>query len=409
MSKLYPEHSKTISNQVKSLTHKGLLFEAEKLCVDYLKKNPTDSHLWYHLGLLKELIYSNEEQAIECYKISGQNGNPSADYNIAVSLKKIGKFKEAEDHFKQFLERYPGDPIATTSLGLCYLSQKKFNEGYELIYNRTTPLIKKLTKNLWKPNTPLDKELVIIGDQGYGDQIQFIRYLPFITKNHNIKVAVSESLIRLFKQNYPEIEFIHKKDINPNIQALRLTDLAYVLGMNFDNIPFSEGYLKSNSSNIKNNKLKIGLCWEAGASGIRDMIKRTINVKYFEPLLNLKNIQVYSFQYTDTQDGNIKYPQMINLTKDFKDFSDTASALSSMDVIITVDTSIVHLAGALGIKTYLLLPYSADWRWFNGAISESNNYETQTPWYKSVELFRQNDYISWTEPISNIIERLKSN
>ena len=89
---------------------------------------------------------------------------------------------------------------------------------------------------------------------------------------------------------------------------------------------------------------------------------------------------------------------MINLGKDFKNFTDTAKALMAMDVLVTVDTSVAHLAGALGVKTYLLLPYATDWRWFD---------DTQTtPWYKSVEIFKQTDSISWEEPITNIINKL---
>ena len=89
---------------------------------------------------------------------------------------------------------------------------------------------------------------------------------------------------------------------------------------------------------------------------------------------------------------------MINLAKDFKSFSDTASALKAMDVVVTVDTSVAHLAGALGVKTYLLLPYASDWRWFCDTKT--------TPWYKSVEIFKQQDMISWEGEIDEVISRL---
>ena len=89
---------------------------------------------------------------------------------------------------------------------------------------------------------------------------------------------------------------------------------------------------------------------------------------------------------------------MINLAKDFKSFSDTASALKAMDVVVTVDTSVAHLAGALGVKTYLLLPYASDWRWFGDTKT--------TPWYKSVEIFKQQDMISWECEIDEVISRL---
>lgn len=401
MNELYPNESKSVANKVKALTQTGKLIEAKHVCTDYLKDNPKDPILWYHLGLLKELIYSDDRQAIECYKLAGEYGNIGAEYNIGVAYQKLGEYEEAEKHYKKFLETMPDDNNANVSLGLCYLTQKKFKQGYELVYNRKNSYAKQLTKNLWIPNTELDKELVILPDQGFGDNIQFVRYLPFL-KEHNIKVAASKQLIGLFKSNYPDIEFIYPNEINPETQALRITDSAYALNMDFDNIPFADGYLNIEPANIENNKLKVGLCWEAGSAGIRGMIDRTIHIKCFESVLNLDNIQVYSFQYTDTLNGNEKYPQMINLAKDFKDFSDTASALKSMDVVITVDTVIAHLAGALGIKTYLLLPYASDWRWFGGKYSEN----IDTPWYKSVKIFKQEDHISWEEPINNIIKLL---
>ena len=116
-------------------------------------------------------------------------------------------------------------------------------------------------------------------------------------------------------------------------------------------------------------------------------------------MLDMNEIQIYSFQKDDTLNGNERYPQMINLAKDFKDFSDTAAALKAMDVVVTVDTSIAHLAGALGVKTFLLLPYASDWRWFGDTKT--------TPWYDSVEIFKQQDCISWEKEIDEIIARLK--
>ena len=400
MSELYPDNPKTIANRVKSLTQQGKMLEAEKECIEYLQKNPINSKLWFHLGLLKELIYSDDMRAIDCYKVSGEQGNLSADYNIAVAYQKLGKYKKAEEYYKKYLDMFPDNDSGITSLGMCYLSQKKFKEGYSLFYKRKEGNTGTYTKNLWTPGTPLDKNLVIICDQGFGDHIQFIRYIPFL-KEHNIKVAVGKSLKELFENNYPDIEFINYDEINPDTQAIRVTDLAYVLDMDFEQIPFADGYLNSETANINNTKLKVGLCWEAGAAGVRGMINRTIHVKCFEPLFNNDNIQVYSFQVHDTFNGNEKYAdKMINLSKTFKNFSDTACALKAMDVVVSVDTCVAHLAGALGKRTYLLLPYAPDWRWFGG---DSN----KTPWYSSVEILKQRNAISWDETINELIKRLQ--
>ena len=397
MYELYPNDVRAIANKVKALTQSGKLLEAEKICVEALKKTPDVSSLWFHLGFLKELIYCDDLQAMECYKAASELGNPDADYNIAVTYQKLGEYEEAEKYYQKMLERRPNDEDTITSLGMCYLAQKKFKEGYDLFFRRDKSALDKRTNNAWKVGDKIDDEVVIMCDQGFGDHIQFVRYLPFVPAK-TIYVAAPKSLIDLFRRNYPKVNFIDYDEINPKMQSMRITDLAYILNMDFNNIPFSEGYLKSKTADIKNDKLKVGLCWEAGAAGIRTMLNRTINIKCFEPLLNLNNIQVYSFQVGDTLKGCEKYPQMINLGKDFKNFTDTAKALKAMDVLVTVDTSVAHLAGALGVKTYLLLPYATDWRWFSDT--------KKTLWYDSIEIFKQDDSISWENPINSIVEKL---
>ena len=398
MFEKYPDDIRSVTNKVKALTQSGKLIEAEKLCVESLKKHPEDSGLWFHLGYLKELIFCDDIQARECYKAALELGNQDANYNIAVSCQKLGEYDEAEKYYRKMLELFPNDMDTMTSLGMCLLTRKKFKEGYDLFFQRNKSSLDKKTNNPWKPGEELPKEVVVMCDQGFGDHIQFIRYIPFIKSK--VKVAAAKQLRELFKKNYPQIEFIDYDEINPDMKSLRVTDLAYILDMDFDNIPFSEGYLESDTAEIQNDKLKVGLCWEAGSAGIRTMINRTIHIKCFEPLLNLENIQVYSFQVRDTLKGNENYPQMINLAKDFKDFSDTAKALKAMDVVVTVDTSVAHLAGALGVKTFLLLPYASDWRWFEDTKT--------TPWYKSVRIFKQTDHISWEEPINNVINLLNN-
>ena len=397
MYELYPEDERAIANKIKALTQAGELLEAEELCVKTLKEHQNISLLWFQLGFLKELIYHDDKQALECYKIAKNLGNQVADYNIAVSYQKQGLYKEAEEYYQKMLSKFPNDKNTLTSYGMCLLGQKKFIEGSKLFFYRENSNIDKYSNNLYKLGDKLDDDLVILCDQGFGDNIMFIRYLPFL-KDKNINVAVREPLIKIFRENYPDIKFVEHKDVNPDIQSIKLSDIAYILDMDFDNIPYAEGYLNLKAEDIKSDKLKVGLCWEAGAAGIRNMINRTINIRALEPIFNLENIQTYSFQCDDSFNGIEKFPQMIDLAKDFKDFYDTAKYLKAMDVVITVDTSVAHLAGALGVKTYLLLSKISDWRWFDDTKT--------TPWYNSVEIFKQTDNISWAEPINNIVKEL---
>ena len=397
MYEFYPNDIRSIVNKVKALTHSGKMFEAEKFCLENLQKYQDSASLWFQMGFLQELIYCNDEKAIECYKVAAELGNAAAEYNIAVALQKLGKFSEAEKYYKQMLEKFPDDINAITSPGMCYLTQKKFKEGYDLYFKRDKSKFKDLSENFWQPEDELADEINIICDQGFGDHIMFSRYFRLL-KGKKVNVGTREALKELFQNNFPEINFVKYEELNPKIHTVFITDLPYVLDVDFNNIP--AGDLEAAPAEIRNDKLKVGFCWEAGAAGIRTMINRTINVKFFEKMLELENIQVYSFQVDDTLGGNDRYPQMINLAKDFKNFSDTASALEAMDVVVTVDTSVAHLAGALGVKTFLLLPYAADWRWFRDSKT--------TPWYKSVEIFKQTDCISWEREIKEIVKRISN-
>ncbi len=399
MNKDYPDDYRSVVNQVKALTQSGQLSAAEKLCVGYLSEHPDVASLWFSLGYLKELIYADDKQALRCYKAAYDLGSDVADYNIAISYQKLGEYSKAEKHYKKMITNYPNEIEPKVSYGMCLLKQRKFKEGYEYFYHRKSSAIDNLTKNNWKPYDKIEDNVVVICDQGFGDNIQFVRYLPFLPSKH-ITVACRDTLRDLFKKNYPDVNFLSYQEIDSDLQSIRITDLAFALGMDFNNIPFSDGYLQSEAANIQNSKLKVGLCWEAGSAAIRTMIQRTIHVKCFEPFFDLSDVQIYSLQCNDTFKGNEKYPQMINLTTDFKNFADTAKALKGLDVVVTVDTSVAHLAGALGVKTFLLLPYVSDWRWFDDTKT--------TPWYKSVEIFKQTDTISWEKPLTSIMEKLQT-
>ena len=399
MYEKYPDNPNSVAHMVKSLTQSGKLLEAERMCVTYLREHQDCAGLWLHLGFLKELIYSDDKQACECFKIAADLGNIDAFYNIAVSYQKQGNYTEAEKYYKKMLELCPDDTEVITSYGMCLMKQKKFKAGYELFFKRQKSVLDKKTKNKWTPGKEFEKEIVVICDQGYGDHIQFARYLPIIKeKTDKLYVASRDALTDLFKENYSDIEFISYNDINPNMQSIRITDLAYALNIDFNNIPSSKGYLKAGKKELTSDKIKVGLCWEAGGAGIRTMINRTINIKFLEPIIKLENIQLYSFQVEDSLGGNESYPQMINLAKNFHNFKDTAEALNGIDLLITVDTSVAHLAGALGIKTWLLLPYTTDWRWFDD--------NKTSPWYDSIEIFKQKSPISWEEPVKEIVCRL---
>jgi ADP-heptose:LPS heptosyltransferase len=111
----------------------------------------------------------------------------------------------------------------------------------------------------------------------------------------------------------------------------------------------------------------------------------------------MKNVQFYSLQVNPTM-NNYKNYDLITLGEGFKNFDDTAGAVSNLDLVITVDTSVAHLAGGLGIKTFMLLPYCPDWRWFDN--------DKKSEWYNSLTIFKQTNPQSWDEPVNDIATEL---
>ena len=185
-------------------------------------------------------------------------------------------------------------------------------------------------------------------------------------------------------------------------------DLPYLLHMNFYNIPAKEQYLISNRHKqenfrlnyFNNNKIKIGLNWRAKGMGLRDAVYRTIDAPYyFKNIMDLDNVEYYSFQMGDIFNMLDKYPKIIDLAPNFNTFADTAAALKNIDILVTVDTALAHLAGALGIKTYLLLCFAPDWRWFEN--------DKKTEWYPNVTIIKQHDRRTWDDVAEVLTKSLK--
>ena len=298
-----------------------------------------------------------------------------------------------------------------------YLSQRQFKKGYKYYVRRDMNSQDdidwfKRFKRPWKGGNYKSETLLIYGDQGLGDQIQFFRYLPFIAKKFkSLKVVVAESLIDLFKRSYENnknIKFYKRenKRLPSYDKSVFMAALIYYLNKGFKNIPYSAGYLISDDKKneeyktkyFNTDKFKVGICWESGSSAIRDQIHRTLNVELFEDIINMPDAKIYSFQVKPSLENYKKYPNLIDLGATFNDFDDTAAALKNLDVLVTVDTSVAHLAGALGIKTFMILPYCPDWRWFDN--------DKTTEWYDSITIFKQKINEDWDTVFERIVKQL---
>jgi len=345
------------------------------------------------------------DEAIICFQKALQC-NPDfteALNNLGVALQEKREFDNAIACFKKALQINPYFASAHWNLALIHLLTANFEEGWkEYIWFwklRNSPE-HNFSQPLWEGSNINGKTILIYSEQGLGDTIQFIRFLPLITqRGAKVIVECQRELISLL-QNMPEISGIIAPGENLpefDIQCSLLM-LPALLKTTLENIPAKIPYLtpgrllvqKWHNKLICNiSKLKIGIAWSGGH---RDSILhlRACRLELFAQLAELDEVIFYSLQ-KGTGSEQAKNPpegmELIDYTDEISDFSDTAALMQNLDLIISVDTAVAHLAGALGRPVWTLLPFSADWRWMLN--------REDSPWYPTMRLFRQENPSNW--------------
>lgn len=408
----YPFRKELAVNYAKASLYSGQFSQAVKSANDAVVKFPEYGEAYKVQGLVYEVVFHDYEEAAKLYKKELRYGSKDdAYFNLALCYERLNDYKKTL-YYVNKLAKIVGeyDHSVTFIKASVYFKMRKFNLAYKYFQYRGWSGGKRIInlKNIWDGKNYKDETLFVLGDNGIGDIVMYSRYLPYLaSKFKKIKVYIREdmkSLIQRFCKGYKNIVFVKKTKRYPLYdKSIHLSDLPYCFRKKMKNIPDSEGYLFSDERNNKkydkyfdNDKLKVGICWEAGTVGIRDLLHRTLNVSMFGNLFENKKVQFYALQVNPSMDNYKDYPSLIDLGSTFKTGDDTVSAISHLDLIITVDTSVAHMAGAMGKKTFLLLPYCADWRWFDN--------DKTTEWYDSVKIFKQTNPQNWDD----VFERIKS-
>lgn len=291
------------------------------------------------------------------------------------------------------------------------ISEQEFYKIGEDVYNKNKKFYDELSSKKLKDNDYISKKLLIYSGQGAGDVIMNLRYLNYFSNYaENITLSVPTPLYEIVKYNFPMFKDIRRdmvKSVDEFDYVTTYLALIYNLNLDLKNIPFSSGFLnikdeqikeKSKLSIFNNKKKKVGIFWQGNPTLL---FNRSAKLSDFSPLIQDNNIQLYSFQLEDIDEASkefLKTSNIIDLAPYIKNYVDTAALLFNVDVLITIDTSIAHLAGALGIKTYLMLPFDAEWRWFHDTKT--------TPWYDSVRIFKQKIPGDWNSVVLEIKNEL---
>jgi len=384
-----------------------------------------------HVGLMIELantlnILGQYEEALELY-LNALEINPNlhvALYNFGFILKKLGRIQESIAIQKKIIEQKPDYANAHFSLSLSYLTLGNFKAGwqeYEWRWATYNEKLKKFNCPVWNGSNPAGKTILLYAEQGLGDTFQFIRYAKVLKENGATIILQTQNALATFFEQCPYIDVVVKRTESAPTADFHtaLMSLPLLCKTELHSIPADIPYLHADQTLVHywHKKLavdphfKIGLCWQGNmqyptASLRRSVAEKSISVNHFKPVGQLSGVSLYSLQkingtkQLDTLDNTLVIQ---TFGSDFDEnngrFMDTAAIMKNLDLIITVDTAIAHLAGGLGIPVWLLLPQPADWRWMLE--------RTDSPWYPTMHLFRKNKSGNWEELIEQVVQALQ--
>jgi Flp pilus assembly protein TadD len=342
--------------------------------------------------------------------------------NMARALIAQGRFEEALEPHRRATAIRPDSAQAHQHLGRMLLLLGHYEEGWpEYEWRWLNPAAATIHRNLkaprWHGEAVPKKSILLHCEQGFGDAIQFLRYVSLVRERATPERLILEcppGLERLLAfQGDPHVKIVSRRpggELRLPAYYLHcpLLSLPLTLGI-FEPLPMAGPYLQADwlLQNAWHERLgspvfRIGLAWAGNPDHLQDH-QRSIAFEKLQPLLGVENVRFYSLQ-VDRGSGRAMAPLekagVVDLTGQITDFADTAALMMHLDLVISVDTAAAHLAGALGRKVWTLLPYVPDWRW--GLERE------ETPWYPTMRLFRQPAVGDWEAVIRRVAEELRN-
>jgi hypothetical protein len=355
------------------------------------------------------------EEALASYDnaIAINSNYPQAYLNRGLTLKSLNRLNEALISYNNAIVINPDYAEAYWNKSLVNLLMGNYVDGWELYEWRwkkdTSNLPRAFEQPLWLGKQCINSKIILIyPEQGLGDFIQCVRYIPLIEKmGATVILEVPLVLMSIIKP-LGNFTFVEKGQALPEFDFhCPIFSLPLAFKTTIESIPNQLPYLFASSAKGQywkdkigvKKSLRVGLVWSGSIHHTNDH-NRSIPIEKLASLLDLP-IDFYCLQKDIRNDDLtiLTNTKIKNYSYLFDDFSDTAALIDQMDVVISVDTSVAHLAGALGKIVWILLPYMPDYRWM---LNRSD-----TPWYPTAKLFRQKESGNWEKVINEVFSNLK--
>jgi len=337
---------------------------------------------------------------------------------LAIILRRQGKTSEARVIQEMLVQSLPGDLSERFNLSETLLLLGEFDRGwreyrYRYSLSHTKIIERKVQQPRWEGQPIPGQTLLIHDEQGYGDTFQFIRLVETAKERSQARIVleINRETYAIAKRSLSAVdELVPAGQLPPSFQQhCELMSLPAAMGLQLSDLPGETPYLKPDPARVEHwkNRLAhlprplVALVWAGRPTHTNDA-NRSMKLSDFSPLAH-PDIQYLAIQKGPAAAQALTPPQgmnIVSLDQEIKDFDDTAAILCVANVLVSVDSSPVHLAGALGRPAWVMLPFFPDWRWLMG--------REDTPWYPTVKLFRQSERGKWSEVLDRLSDALKT-
>ena len=394
--------------------------EAIKICESALEKNPNSVGILSNLGAAYWAKGQPKEALpwlLKAHQLDDKN--LQVIQNIATMYQDLRDLPNALLYYEKAIALKPRDAYYRWCKGTVLLAMGEYVEGWVYYEDGLGQKdIRGLPPNFrtgqWNGN--YCNRLVIWHEQGMGDTLQFVRYAKLAKQIANkVIVLCHKSLHRIIAScPYVDdvIDTIAEREFEQHISIM---SLPWLFHTNMNNIPNEIPYLFADNVDVNKfkprmsgDKLRVGLCW-AGNPRKHELKlnlidgRRSISLDMLKPILDIPNIEFYSLQKGPEAEAQLAAytgTNIINYMNEVEDFADTAGIVFNLDLVISVDTSVVHLVGAMGKPVWVLSRYDACWRWLQNSVLN--------PWYPTARVFGQTEPGNWTDIIQQMAEILKT-
>lgn len=379
---------------------------------------PDNARIHLNFGaLLAQLKFFSAAEAAYRRALAVDVSLPGSWSNLGALLAQIGRDEEAEDSLRTALQLDPEHAGAHFNLACLLLRKGRYPEGWLHLEFRDwyRPIERRLICGRWRGQPLTGLSVLVVYEAGHGDLIQFCRYVPVLCQAGATRVDVlCHPALKDLLQTLDGVgdvfgfdEEVTGRDWDYWVPAL---SLALHLGTQLETIPAALPYLRAPASKLAHWRqklddlgphpdLRVGLVWHGNPDFENDAQRSLPGLQTLAPLWQVPGVQFFSLQKGQGEQDVLRLQgsqPLINLAADLHNFADTAAAMAQLDLVISVDTAVAHLAGALGKPCWVLLPsLLTDWRWLEE--------RTDSPWYPGVlRLFRQPRGADWTPVIQTV-------